>query len=100
MPTHSQRLIHAVRTRNYDRLRELIALHGDVSARSPAGRTALHAAAEEGDLEAARILVAAKSDVNARMQFGKTPLYLAAGYGGACDLADLDRDRADPCNRN
>ncbi len=100
MPTHSQRLIHAVRTRTYDRLRELITLHGGVSARSRAGRTALHAAAEEGDLESVRILVAAKSDVNARMQFGQTPLHLAAGYGGACDLGDLDPDRADPCNRN
>ncbi|HEX5219566.1 MAG TPA: ankyrin repeat domain-containing protein [Verrucomicrobiae bacterium] len=99
MPTHAQRLIHAVRTGNHARLRDLLAHSTDVDARSAAGRTALHAAAEEGDLEAARILIESGAEVNARTNNGQTPLHLAAGYGGFCDLADLDRDRADPCNR-
>jgi len=99
MPTHAQRLIHAVRTGNHARLRDLLAHSPDVDARSAAGRTALHAAAEEGDMEAARILIESGAEVNARTKDGQTPLHLAAGYGGFCDLGDPDRDRADPCNR-
>jgi len=98
MPTHAQRLIHAVRTGNYVRLRELIASHGEMDARSPAGRTALHAAAEEADLEAARILIESGAAVNALMNGNQTPLHLAAGYGGFCDLMDPDQDRANPCS--
>src|SRR6185295_5900294 len=98
MPTHSQRLIHAVRTGNHGLLRELIEQHGNVDARSAAGRTALHAAAEEGDVESARILIAAKSDVKARTEHGQTPLHLAASYGGYGDITDADPDRADLCN--
>lgn len=99
MPTHAQRLIHAVRTQNHDRLLKLIEEHDEISARSAAGRTALHAAAEEGDLEAARILIDAGADINAAMHTGETPLHLAAAYGGFCDLSDPDIDRRDPCNR-
>jgi ribA/ribD-fused uncharacterized protein len=99
MPTYSQRLIHAVRKRKYDRLRQLLREHEGVSARSLAGRTALHAAAEEGDRESARVLLEAGADVNARMNDGQTPLHLAAGNGGFTDLADKDVDRRDPCKR-
>lgn len=99
MPTQAQRLIHAVRTRNHERLRQLIGKRGDASARSAAGRTALHAAAEEGDIEAARILIESGVEVNARTFTGETPLHLAAAYGGAIDLLDPDADRRDPCGR-
>lgn len=95
MPTPAQRLIHAVRTQNFRRLGELLAQKGAVEERSKAGRTALHAAAEEGDLEAARILVGAGADVNARAGGGETPLQSAAGYGRAIDLMDEDLDRRD-----
>lgn len=100
MPTHAQRLIHAVRSGETERLRRLIAEHGEVDSRSPAGRTALHAAAEEGDRLAAAILIQAGADVNARTKDGLTPLHLAAAYGGCCDLCDEDLDRRDPCGRN
>jgi uncharacterized protein len=95
MPTASQRLIYAVRTGNYERLAELLKQPDAVKERSEAGRTALHAAAEEGDLQAARILVEAGADVNARTRDGATPLQLAAGYGRAIDLMDADLDRRD-----
>ena len=99
MPTHAQRLIFSVRSRNLERLRHLIARHGNASARSMAGRTALHAAAEEGDLEAVRVLIHVGCDVNAQMSDGQTPLQLAAGCGRPWDLADKDVDRKNPCRR-
>ena len=95
MPTASQRLIYAVRSGNYERLAELLKQPDAVATRSNAGRTALHAAAEEGDLEAARMLVKAGADVNARTSDGSTPLQLAAGYGKPIDLMDADLDRRD-----
>jgi len=93
MPTQSQRLIYAVRTRNYERLRKFIREYNGISIVSAAGCTALHAAAEEGDVEAVRILIDAGADVNARMRHGKTPLHLAAAFGEACDPMDRDADR-------
>jgi ankyrin repeat protein len=71
MPTPAQRLIYAVRTGNYQRLGELLRAEGAAAELSKAYRTALHAAAEEGDLEAARMLLEAGADVNARMDDGK-----------------------------
>lgn len=100
MPTAAQRLIYAVRTGNYERLGELLRLDGAVAEQSKAYRTALHAAAEEGDLRAARMLVEAGADVNARMDDGKTPLHCAAGYGKPIDLLDRDLDRRDCCARS
>ena len=97
MPSHAQRLVHAIRTRNHERVRELIRAHGDVNACTAAGRTALHAAAEEGDGTAAAIVLQAGADVNARMAYGRTPLHLAASHGGGWDLADADLDRRDAC---
>ena len=100
MPTHAQRLIHAIRSGNHERLRLLIREHNGVMACSAAGRTALHAAAEEGDREAARILIEAGAEVNARMKTGATPLHLAVSRGGGCDLSDADLDRRGPCGRS
>ncbi len=99
MPTHAQRLIRAVRTRNYQRLRELLQRQGEANARSITGRTALHAAAEEGDMEAAQILVAAGADVNARMHTGETPLHLTVVYGEGRIPMDTDGDRSNPRRR-
>ena len=100
MPTPAQRLIYAVRTGNYQRLGELLRAEGAAAELSKAYRTALHAAAEEGDLEAARMLLEAGADVNARMDDGRTPLHCAAGYGKPIDLMDRDLDRRDCCARS
>ncbi len=99
MPTQAQRLIYAVRRRKNERLRQLLKKYGDVDARSSAGRTALHAAAEQGDIEATRTLMEAGADVNARMADGITPLHQAAANGGYRVLDDIDIDRRDPCRR-
>lgn len=100
MQNAATHLVHAVRTRDHARLRELIADPSRLSARTKAGRTALHAAAEEGDLAAIRLLLDAGAEINARTRFGETPLHFAAAHGGICDLMDPDKDRGDPFRRN
>ncbi len=100
MPTPAQRIIWAVRTRKHSRLRELLQRPGYLTVASPAGRTALHAAAETGDWQAVQWLIDAGADVNARMQSGETPLHRAAAYGRGWDLADRDLDRRDPLRGN
>ncbi len=99
MQNAATHLVHAVRTRDHVRLRQLIAESAPLSARTKAGRTALHAAAEEGDLEATRLLIDAGAEVNARTLSGETPLHFAAAHGGICDLLDPDQDRGDPFQR-
>ena len=92
--------MYAVRQNHLERVRELVAKMEEVTARSPGGRTALHAAAEEGNLEAARILLEAGIPVDVRTRDGQTPLHLTADYGRGCDLVDPDLDRRSPCTRD
>lgn len=99
MQNAATHLVHAVRTRDYARLRQLIAEPAHLAARTKAGRTALHAACEEGDLEAIRLLLDAGADINARTCSGETPLHFAAAHGGIPDLLDPDDDRRDPFRR-
>ncbi len=95
MPTPAQRLIFAVRTRRHDWLRKLIGKYG-VTPSTESGRTALHAAAEDGDLLSAGILIDAGADVNGRLHTGQTPLHLAAAYGRGLDLLDPDLHALNP----
>lgn len=53
----------------------------DVDATDDTGRTALHAAAEIGDLRLARILIANGADIGARADAGVTPLHIAMEHG-------------------
>ena len=85
-------LIQAVRATELDRVRELLADGVDPDIRSSGGRTALHAAAEEGILEAAQLLVDAGASIEARNFSGDTPLHCAARYGRGGDLMDPDAD--------
>ncbi|XP_047100801.1 ankyrin repeat domain-containing protein 65-like [Schistocerca piceifrons] len=64
-------------------LRALIAAGADVGARGGRGWTALHWAADRGDVEAARLLVGAGAAVDARDSWGWTPLHYAAVNGRA-----------------
>ena len=83
-------IIRAVRAAQLDKLRDLLAHGIDPDTRSRAQRTALHAAAEEGVLEAARLLIGAGALVNARNWAGDTPLHCAARNGRGGDLLDPD----------
>lgn len=54
----------------------------NVDARDPdSGWTALHFAARQGKLEAAKVLIENKAFVGVRGPDGRTPLHLAAGWG-------------------
>jgi ankyrin repeat protein len=51
--------------------------------------TALHVAAEHGNVELVRLLAARGADVNARDAYGMTPVYIAVKDGGAAVIALL-----------
>ena len=77
-----------------DRLRECIALKGDVNARDNAGRTALMLLIEQDSDINDRLqeLFNAKADVNLGDCSGVTPLMAAVCFRGGCSNA-LDNDR-------
>jgi len=83
-------IIRAVRATQLGRLRELLEQGIDPDSRSRGERTALHAAAEEGILEAARLLLDAGAHVDARNWAGETPLHCVARNGRGGDLLDPD----------
>jgi ankyrin repeat protein len=91
-PASIPELIQAVRATQLERVRELLADGVDPNVRSSGGRTALHAAAEEGILEAAQLLIDAGASIEARNFSGDTPLHCAARYGRGGDLMDPDAD--------
>lgn len=98
-PSEPPELIRAVRATQLGRLEELLAQGGDPNTRSKAGRTALHAAAEEGILEAAKLLLDAGAQVDARNWAGETPLHRAAQYGRGGHLDDPDEEMRPPSRR-
>jgi hypothetical protein len=55
--------------------------NAQVNARDGKGRTALHLAVEDGQIEIVEALLEARADVNLRAASGATPLMLAAGKG-------------------
>ena len=77
-------LIEAVRRGDVAAVRTLLRDGADPSAAQGDGLTALHVAAETGNLEITRLLIAGKADVQAKSRLGGyTPLHLAAGGGHA-----------------
>src|SRR3712207_4650358 len=89
MPTASD-LIRATLDLDVERRRALLDGGADVSIRSPGRRTALHAAASAGSVDAARVLLEAGAEVDPRDWLGATPLHYAARYGRGGDLEDPD----------
>jgi len=58
-------------------LKSYLANGGDPNAKDRRGRTPLHYAAREGNLEAVRLLLEHKADPNAKDRRGRTPLHYA-----------------------
>lgn len=73
---------------NKERVEKLLALGADVKRRDADGDTALHGAAETGNVEIIRLLLDKGADVNAKNKHGGTPLMWAAVYGNR-DAAQL-----------
>lgn len=73
-------MVKAASTGDKIQLRKLIALGKDVNEkdRDSHGQTALHVAAETGDLEIVQMLIEAKADVNITDEYGATALMIAA----------------------
>src|SRR5258708_22268987 len=71
------RLVEAVKNKDTDTVRSLLANHVDVNTLQGDGSTALSWAAHWDDLKVADLLIRAGADVNAADQSGVTPLWLA-----------------------
>ena len=89
-------LVEAVRSRDTDAVRALLAEGVDVNAPQPDGATALHWAAYRDDLDTATLLIASGANVTAANELGATPLWLAADNGSAPMIGRLLDAGADP----
>jgi ankyrin repeat protein len=90
-------LIQAVRQGNVEAVAMLIQRGEDLNATDGDGLSALHWAAERGDLEAARVLIAAGASLDAGTRIGRyTPLHLASRGGHAAVVEALLEAGADP----
>ena len=93
-------LLDAVRRGDAAAVRSLLRGGASASVAQGDGLTALHLAAQSGDLEIGRILIEARADVGARTRIGAyTPLHLAAGAGHAELVGVLLDAGADPAAR-
>ena len=70
-------------------LPELTEKGADVDARDRGGRTLLHYASYDGEVEAVRTLIKAGADVNARDSYEDTPLLYAVNNGSSEALSTL-----------
>jgi uncharacterized protein len=90
------RLIDAVKNDDAIAVRSLIARHVDVNATESDGSTALHWAAQRGNLEIANLLLSAGANAKAANRYRVTPLFLAATNGNAAIIERLLKAGADP----
>ncbi len=89
-------LVEAVKSRDTEAVRALLADGVDVNTPQPDGATALHWAAYRDDLDTASLLIAAGADVTVANELGATPLWLAADNGSAAMVERLLDAGADP----
>ena len=76
-------LVEAVKASDTAAVRALLEQQVDVNMPEVDGTTALHWAAYQGDLEAARLLLRAGANADAPNRYAVTPLALACGRGNA-----------------
>lgn len=79
-----------------ERVEKLLARGADVKARDGDGDTALHGAAQTGNVEVVRMLLDKGADPNAKNQHGGTPLMWAAVFGHDAAAQLLLTRGADP----
>ena len=89
-------LVEAVKSRDMNAVRRLLAEGVDVNTPQPDGATALHWAAYRDDLDTATLLIASGANVTAANELGATPLWLAADNGSAPMIERLLDAGADP----
>jgi len=86
--TPTPKLHQAVKSKNIDKVKELIVNGSNVSEVGSRGLTALHLAAEFGTFEIVKLLLEYGADVNALTIYNVTPLHFAA-QGGDVNIANL-----------
>jgi ankyrin repeat protein len=90
-------LVEAARRGDVAAVRTLLQGGANPSAAQGDGLTALHVAAEVGNLEIARMLIAGRADIEAKSRLGGyTPLHLAAGNAHTEVVRALLQARANP----
>ena len=90
------RLVEAVRDRNGQAVRRLLAQQAPVNARQPDGATALHWAVHWNDLAVVELLLRAGADGGTANDYGVTPLSLACTNGNLAVASRLLESGADP----
>ena len=90
------RLVDAMKSRDREAARSLLAVKAGVNDRQPDGSTALHWAAYWEDAEAADLLIRAGANVNAANEYGVTPLSLAVSSRNAALAEKLLQAGANP----
>jgi uncharacterized protein len=94
-------IVEAAMNGNRDAVRTLLKDGGDVNTSQPDGMTALHWAAQKGDVELAKILFYAGANVKATTRIGGyTPLLMASKNGDAAMIDALLGAGSDPNGAN
>src|SRR5438093_1041122 len=94
-------LLYAARGGSAAVVQELLAKGMSAASSDGEGRTALHVAAKDGQIDVVRLLLAAKADLNAREQRASlTPLMVAAEGGHLEVVKELVGAKADLAAKN
>jgi len=96
-PTGAAAFVEAAMNGNREAVRALLKDGADVNTTQADGMTALHWAAQKGDVELANVLLYASANVKATTRIGGyTPLLIASKNGDAAMIGALTKAGADP----